>query len=78
MELVSLCNVPRIQTPDGLAGVNANFLYPFYGYWYPDGRQIQFAQNLLPQQVGRTSTGTHKLLPFKKAAGVCITNQVEI
>lgn len=72
MELVSICNVPAIASPEGLAGKNAAFMLPEYGIYFLNGQRITFANSLLPQSSSRDINGVRMNTPFRKTAGLCI------
>jgi hypothetical protein len=72
LNLLPLCELPKLATRDGYAGANAGFMLPFYGYWYADGKRLSFPNALVPQNQSLTTSAPYKQLEFVKAAGVCI------
>lgn len=73
VQLLPLCEVPKLATRDGYAGANASLYLPFYGYWFADGKQLAFPQSVVAQNPSPVISGEYKELPFTKAAGVCVT-----
>lgn len=73
INLLPLCESPRVATRDGWAGQNAHLFLPFYGYWYADGKVLTFPRSQVAQNPALTISGEYKTLPFHKAAGVCIS-----
>lgn len=72
INLLPLCELPKLAMRDGYAGRNAHILYPFYGYWYADGKILTFPDSQVAQNTALTVTGEYKTLPFHKAAGFCV------
>lgn len=73
VNLLPLCQSVKAATREGLAGHNAHFYAPFFGYWYPDGKLLSFPGSVISQTPGLTLGAEYRSLPYHKAAGVCIS-----
>lgn len=78
MQLIPLCELPRVAIRNGLAGRNAHLIIPGYGFWFADGKQYNFPNSQIPQDKSQVVGGTYKPLEFKKSAGVCIVSGADL
>lgn len=76
IEILPLSRIPLpIAMRDQYAGPNANILIPGIGYWYADGKQLDFSSATVPQNRSQFLGANAKPGVFYKSAGVCITQR---
>jgi hypothetical protein len=75
LQLLPLCDLPKVTTRDGYVGANAHFILPFYqfGYWFASGQQYTFPNSLVAQDPSLTLGGTHKPDTYQKDCCSCLS-----
>lgn len=72
VQLLPICELPKIANRDGYAGANSHIYIPFYGLYFDSGQQFSFPSDTnVPQNRSRTLVGTAKPDTYVKDCCTC-------